>query len=160
MAYTTVVLVQSMFRKLSIGAGTVITSTEVDQFILEADAEIDAKLTRYYEVPVTGAESLKIVGTISRNKVAHLIKTILEVDSQKSELQQDVQTNLEKKAEALLQDLLPQFNARADRWEEPIMPLPDATTKPTAPGTANQWNSHTLNDDTKKPQFKKGGLNW
>ena len=171
--YTTRDQVISMFRDLTVSAsGTVITNDKLDEFIEEAEEEIQAKLDPYYELPITlvsNPKSFKILRRIARYKVAHIIKTILEAGTQVSDKNQDVQTNLEKKADALLADLLPQFNklgvsAGGGRWEEPIMPLPDATRKAFPPKTAAHFSSNETDEvilakrtDTHRRVIRKGG---
>jgi len=153
MAYTTKALVQSMFRNLAVEAtGTVVIDSEMTQFIEDADAEIDAKLGQYYVTPITGTESLKIVGVISRYKAAHVIKTILEVNEQRSDNEtQDVQTNLDIKANRLLADLL-------KRYDKPAMPLPDAEALGMPPESATLFSTQTTSETV--PTFTKGGDNW
>lgn len=157
MAYTDSDKVKSMFREIKIEASdTVILTSEVDEFIAEVDAEIDAKLDAYYVTPITGANSLLIVGKISKLKVAHTIKTILEMQAETSDTEQDVQINLDKKAEKMLQDLLPQYNKSAKRWEKAIMPLPDAEMKDFPPSGASLFSYNSDQSAT----IEKGGDNW
>jgi len=162
MAYTTVAKVQSMFRAIEFAAATgseqtetAVTTEDVDEFILEADAEIDSKLVKFYTVPITGTEALKIVGQISKYKVAHVIKTILESDSQTSDHVQEVQTNLEMKANKLLDDIIPHWDAKCCEWVDPAMTLTDAPSKPRSPVTGSVFSSsaHTA-------EIKRGGSNW
>ena len=84
MAYTTLAKVKSMFRSISIEAetgnedtNTVVTSEEVDEFILEADSEINSKLSDYYDTPITGAESLVIIGQISNAESGPALKIFI-----------------------------------------------------------------------------------
>ena len=156
MAYTTKALVQSMFRNLKVEAtGTVITDDEITQFIEDADAWIDAKLKRYYEVPITGTESLKIVGVISRYRVAHTIKGILELTEQKSDKVQDVQGNLGKQAAIMLEELIPHYNCKCKRWEDAKAPLPDTDLKPIPPVASSVTKAPTT-----PRTFYRGGNNW
>ena len=172
--YTTVDQVKSMFRRLKVAAdtgtestNTVITTEEMEQFIDDAEAEINAKLNRYYETPIvpgTSPESAKILATIAKYKVAFVVKGILELTSEKSDLKQEVIGDLDKKAMKMLDELLPWFNrfgGKSDtggRWEEPITPLPDAVVKATHPYTESLFSSHVTS--TVKPTFEKGGKNW
>ena len=160
MAYTTQAKVESMFRSIDIASGAVVTPDELSEFIARADAEIDAKLYTYYETPITGATSLLIVEEISTLLVAHRIKTILELTNQISDLEQDVQTNLEKRANSLLKQLIPVWNAKANRYDPPIMPLPDATAKAFSPENGSIFKSHTTNQTTSTVTFHKGEDNW
>lgn len=162
MAYTTVDKVKSLFRRLEINAATgtssldtVVTTEEVDEFILEVDAEIDAKLSDHYTVPITGVEALKIVGKISRMKVAHMIKTILETTGQLSDRSQEVQTNLELKADKMLKETIPIWDSKCCEWVDPILQLTDATRIAKSPKTGNLFQSNV-----RTAVIKRGGDNW
>ena len=162
MPYTTVEKVKSLFRDIEIEAttgtpanDTVVTTEEVDEMISEVDAEIDAKLSDHYEVPITGTESLKIIGKISRLKVAHLIKTILESTAELSDRNQEVQTNLEKKAEKMLMDVIPRWDEKCCEWVDPIMQLTDATRTEKSPKSGNLFKANTTTRS-----IKRGGDNW
>ena len=151
-----------MFRSIKIVAdtgdentNTAITEEEVAEFIAEADAEIDGKLFDYYATPITGASSLLIVGQISKLKVAHTIKTILEATTQFSDKEQEVQTNLEKKANAMLLDIIPCYDQKADRWTEPKIQLSDASRKATSPKTDSLFSA-----SSNTATIVKGGGNW
>jgi predicted metal-dependent hydrolase len=158
MAYTTEDKIKAMFRNIDIGANTAVTTTEVATFIEEADAYIDSKLYDYYETPVTGTESLKILSVISTYFVAHRIKTILELNKQNSDKNQEVQTNLQKIAEKMLNDLIPQTKMCGGKCvtTEPILKLTDAVSKEFAPSTASVTSYKSGLTKT----FEKGGDNW
>lgn len=153
MAYSTVDTVGSLFRDITFDTDTAVTTAEVELMISEVDAEIDAKLSDHYNVPIVGTESLKILGKISRLKVAHLIKTILESTNENSDRVQDVQTNLEKKADALLNDIIPTY--KNGEWVDPVIQLPDADRVELSPKTGNLFQSNT-----RAPEIKRGGDNW
>ena len=156
MAYTTKDKVKSLFRDIDIQAtGTAIVETELDEFISDADVEIDSKLYPYYVTPITGTESLKIVGMISKYKAAHTVKTVLEAKAELSDKEQEVQINLGKRADMLLNDLLPKWNASAKRWEPAVMILPDAVTKESSPQTSSIFSS-----SSNTAVITKGGNNW
>lgn len=157
MAYTTIAKVQALFRNLQVDVDTAVTTDEVTEMISEVDAEIDAKLSDHYEVPITGTEALKIVGKIARLKVAHLIKTVLESTNELSDREQDVQTNLEKKADKMLKDIIPTWDSSARVWVEPTMQLTDATRKQKSPRTGNLFGSSSSSTSA---TIKKGGDNW
>ncbi len=156
MAYTTVAQVKSMFRSLKIeSANTAVITSEVDGWISAQDAIIDAKLGSYYETPITGTESLKIIELISRYKVAHIIKTVLELSQPNSDKTQEGQTNLDEKANEMIADLLPTKGSKGE-YIRPVMPLSDASKKSMAPATA----SITAYNSDNEPTFTKGGDNW
>lgn len=161
MAYTTEAKIKSMLRDIIISATSVVTTSDVTEFISESDAVIDAKLSPHYTTPITGVEALKLVGLVSKLMVAHTIKTILETVDQKSDKVQDVQTNLGKKAEKMLDDMIPWYNEDADRWEEALIPLTDAVRRDRSPKTASIFRSQRTG---KVPALAatiiKGGDNW
>jgi hypothetical protein len=151
-----------MFRGIRIDAetgnedtSTAVTIEDVDEFILEADAEINARLFDYYTTPITGTEALLVVGKISKYKVAHVIKTILEATTETSDRQQDVQINLEKKANELLDNIIPKWDSKCCEWIDPIIQLSDANRKATSPKTAAVFKSNAGT-----VVIKKGGDNW
>lgn len=155
--YTDLTKIKAMFRDIKIEtSGTAIIKSEVNQWIDEAEAEIHAKIDPYYDTPVdetTSPKSFLILTKIATYKVAHVIKTVLELDKQTSDKVQEVQTNLDKKADKILSDILPTFDK--GRLINPIMPLPDAVSKFYAPKTASIFSTSS-ND----PIFTKNGDNW
>ena len=162
MPYTTVDAVKTMFRKIAIrpdtgdeDQNTVITEETLAEWIDEVDAEINGLLFDYYETPITGTEALKVIGRISKYKVAHIVKTVLEAKDELSDKDQAVQTNLEKKAMELLDQIIPHWDAKCCEWVDPRLQLPDATRKEIRPRTGSTFRS-SKND----PVIKKGGDNW
>ena len=163
MAYTTIDKVKAMFRGIKIEAdtgdeqtNTAVTIEDVNEFILEMDAYVDTRLADCYVVPITGAESLKVIGLISKYKVAHVIKTILEVNNSNSDKQQDVQTNLDVKAEKMLDRLCPVD--KNGKKLDPIVKLVDAEMTLTSPISAAVFSRNLTGIRT--PVIKKGGDNW
>lgn len=157
MAYTTVAKVKSMFRNIKFdSSSSAVTESEVDQFIADADVWIDAVLDPYYVTPITGTNSLKIVDMISKYIASHTVKTILELTTQTSAKKQDVQSNLRKLAESMLDKLIPHYDKKTKVWEDALTPLPDATKKDVAPEGDSGFSYPTITD----PTFTKGGDNW
>ena len=154
MAYTSPDEVIEMFRDLKIGNDTAVKSDTLDRWIARQDAYIDSRLAEYYLTPITGDESLKIVGLIATYKVAHMVKTVLELTSENSDKNQDVQGNLDKKAEEMLDRLLPKKGKNGELLP-PVMDLVDASKKPASPTTAS-----TFSLQSQTPTFIKGGSNW
>jgi phage gp36-like protein len=163
MAYTTVDNVKSMFRGIEIEPenvgspeeNTAVTTEEVERFIDEVDAEINGLLYDYYDTPITGTNALLIVGRISTYKVAHIIKTILEATNENSDKKADVQTNLEKKANEMIDQIIPHWDQKCCEWIDPRLPLTDASMKAVSPKTAAVFDS-----SVHEPVIKKGGNNW
>ena len=148
-----------MFRSLKIeAADTAIIDSEMTEWIAEVDEEIDSRLFYYYTTPVligNSPKSYKILQRIATWKVAHQAKTVLELTSQKSDKEQELQTNLEMKANALLKKIIPKWDEKAKRWQKALMPLTDATAKAVSPETASIMSHQSLT-----PIFTKDGDNW
>ena len=89
MAYCTASDVQSEFKKLTVGASTPVTSTEITEFIVQADALINARLANRWITPITGTESLSIIKMISILLVKERIEKILSVKTGKPEGSQE-----------------------------------------------------------------------
>lgn len=107
MAYCTNADVAKEFKGVTFASsGTTISDSTVDGFISEADAEIDGVLSRRYTVPITGTTALKIVKSISIKLVAQRVKDILDVQTGRSEDQQDVRSDSAKVARETLQSII------------------------------------------------------
>ena len=152
-----------MFRDIAIEIATgdpdtetSVTAEDVTQFIEDADSEIDMVLSDYYVTPISGVESLKYIAVISKYKVAHVIKTILETTSQISDREQEVQTNLGKKADKLLYALVPSLVN--GKLVDPVVSLSDATKKLNSPENASVFGHNYTGVRT--PTVTKGGNNW
>jgi len=79
MAYSALADVQNEFKKMTFDSTTSITDTQVNDWIAQADAEIDSIVGLRYIVPITGVNSLLILKRISVEIVAERIKDVLEV---------------------------------------------------------------------------------
>jgi hypothetical protein len=78
MAYATLANVQALIKWVTFSASSKVTSTEVtDMHIVEADAYIDSKLCKKYQVPITNATDLKVLQFISTRLAAVKIAEIL-----------------------------------------------------------------------------------
>ena len=162
MAYTTVAKVKTMFRGIAFDPDTgipennsAITEETVTEWIDEVDAEINGFLSDYYAVPIVGPEALKIIGRISKYKVAHIAKTVLESLTESSDKNQVVQTNLEKKANDMLDQIIPHWDEKCCEWIDPRIQLVDAGRTEIGPKSGSVFNS---NRGT--AVIVKGGNNW
>jgi hypothetical protein len=159
MAYTTKTKIEAMFREIGIDASsTVVSDNDITNWISEADAEIDSALFKFYEVPITGVESLKIVSKISTLKVAHLILAgplrdagAMVDDDERSKV------SFEKMAKNLLDDLIPVYDAKNKVFKQPNKTLIDAAAKDYGPGKGSKFKISTT---TYTPIFKKGQDTW
>lgn len=78
-AYCTYADVSGEFKSLSFSLTSLVTSSQVTQFITEASAYMDSKIGQKYVVPITGTTSLIIMKTISIYIVCDRVRKILEV---------------------------------------------------------------------------------
>lgn len=124
MAYCTNAHVSAEFKGVTFGASTSPTSTTVDRFIEEADAEIDSKVGLKYETPVTGSTSLIIVRQISIWLVAARIKEISRVKTGATTAEQEAREG----------DLRKMALERLDKIASGEILLPDATLVSSADG--------------------------
>jgi hypothetical protein len=106
LAYCTTSDVTNEFKKLTLNDSTISTA-KVTEWISQADAYIDGKVGLKYTTPVSGAtESLKILKQISTWMVAGRVKQALDQDTGDDRLEQITKGDLEKKAKAMLQEIV------------------------------------------------------
>ncbi len=84
MAYTTTAEIQADFKDTTFSTTTNVKAADVDQFIVEADALINASVGSRYVTPVAAGEGLSLLKFLSRSLVAGRIKKILEVKQEKA----------------------------------------------------------------------------
>jgi hypothetical protein len=106
MAYCTYIDVQSDFKDITLSTTSSITIAEVSQFINEASALIDAKVSLKYVTPITGTYSLLLMKYIARNLVANRIKRILNVKTGDEKLNQKAEETDDISLMQKLQDIL------------------------------------------------------
>lgn len=128
MAYSTNSDISAEFKGVTFGTSTNPTATQVDTFIADADAEIDARVGMKYTTPIVATASIPIVRRISVLLVTGRIKRILEVKDVNPSLgKQDVQPpDLEKRARDLLKEIV-----------MGTLPLPGATLAVAGDGVAS-----------------------
>lgn len=83
MAYATKELVTADFKDIEFTSTTNVKDTDVDQFIVEADALINSFVGQRYVVPVASGSGLELLKLYSRSLVAYRIKRIMEVKQDK-----------------------------------------------------------------------------
>ncbi len=107
MPYTTVAAVQAEFKKLTISATTNLTDTEVNEFISQHDAIIDARLGGRFVTPITGTEALKIVKLISTGLTVCRVQDVLHVRTGSQKTDKDlIRPKVCKNAEMLLEGIV------------------------------------------------------
>lgn len=145
MAYASKEDVAGEFKSISYSSTTNPKDSQVDEFITQADAFINAKISNKYVTPVTGADSLSILKNISVWFVADRIKDILKVKNVSDEVDQGVREgSLYKRAMDMLDEI-----AKGD------LILPDATLATSKIGPRSYANDNNL-----EYTFKKGVNQW
>ena len=80
MAYATNSDIKSEFKNISFDlADDAVTDTEVDEFIEQEEAIINATVSNRYEIPLTGTEALKVMKSISIAYVAYRVAKIINL---------------------------------------------------------------------------------
>lgn len=105
MAYVTPAQIAAEFKSMTIGATGPVNTTNLADFIAQADAEINSRLAVKYSTPITGTEALIIMQMISTYLVKARIQSILRVKTGKEDPDQDTADNLRKIAITLLDQL-------------------------------------------------------
>jgi len=93
MAYCSVTEVASEFKDISFDADSSITETEIEDFIDQESAFIDAKIAEKYETPVTGTSALLVLKKICIAVVAYRAKLILAVKTGEDSVDQETRAN-------------------------------------------------------------------
>lgn len=147
MGYSTSAEIQSDFKNLPLSTTTLVTTADVDQFIVEADALIDSFIGMKYEVPVTGgASALSLLKLFSRTLVADRIKKIMEVkQTQNTSANQDVRGAYSTK------DVM----AALKQIQTGDLKLSGATSLVSGGGFYSKNNASNV-----EPTFKKGCKQW
>jgi len=162
--YTDVTKVKSLFRRIKIEAdtgtestNTVITTEEVDEFITEQEAIVNARLSSCYDMTSVGVESIKIIGVAVKYKVASVIQNIMALSTSNSHKnEQTVTGDWALMAIEMLDKICPPENCGEDSCvKTPTMPLPDTALKSRSPESQALFKSNTST-----PQFKKDTPNW
>lgn len=144
MAYATRAQIEGEFKGITFSATTPVTDSDVDRFIAEADAEIDAMLCQRYEVPITGATSALLVRTISIKIVADRVRGVLAVKTGETKTQQAGGKSDSEIARTMLKDIV------AGK-----MKLPDASLASSADGI----QSYVANESF-EPTFSRDEVQW
>ena len=79
MTYALASDIANEFRQLTFGVSTDITQAKVDEFIFQAEAEINMYLAPKYLLPITGTQSLLILKRIEIALVASRVASILDL---------------------------------------------------------------------------------
>ena len=135
-----------MFQGISFGiSGTKVLSDEVEQWIAEADSEIDGYLKGIYVTPITGSNALNIIKQISTKLVAHRVERRIYVNSGTTDIDRGRKSDLRTEALKSLETI-----------QKKILILTDATLATTHDGASGYAAVHTDEEFT----FKKGEDQW
>jgi hypothetical protein len=88
MAYCTYSDVQAEFKDITFSSTTAVKDSEVTEFIVQADARINAEIGKVYETPLASGEGLSLLKMISLQIVSKRIHEILKVKSGSDETDQ------------------------------------------------------------------------
>lgn len=107
MAYSDIDSVKAEFKSITFtGSDAAVTEDDVTEFITQADAEIDSRISTRYQVPVTaGASALSLLKQLSIWLVAARIKEITEVKDVREEVNQDVKSDTSARARKMLEQI-------------------------------------------------------
>jgi len=156
--YSSITSVQSLFNELTIEASeTIIITSEITEWIETEEEILDARLKKFYTVPITDTVDKKIVAKIVTFKVAHIVAGVLDRRGhQFSEDEQKSNRGLDSEAERLFKLIVPKWNKCKCVYESPEAPLPNSGLQSVSPDTDSIFSTNTNNEAT----FEKGGNNW
>jgi hypothetical protein len=146
MAYATSDEVAAEFKAITFSSTSAVTTTDLARFIVEAEAEMDARLSLKYQVPVSAAGSLPILRTISIAMVHRRIWKIIKTKSNTPENNQGNAQVYEMSPERKLQDIV-----------DGKLPLPGATLATSADGVRSYTSE---NSATVERTFKVDEDQW
>lgn len=150
MSYATPTQVKSLFRDFPDNSEAAVTDAELQDFLDDAQATIDARISEFYSLPITNADALKILKRLSTYKVACMVDSILNSYSKDEERPMWC-----KMAKDLMNAIAPEKDPRSCRQCEPTMKLPGENYI----GTKTQRNTIKISS-TAEPTFRKGEDNW
>lgn len=112
-AYCEVSDIQMEFKNLDLGlADSVVQSTTVDEWIEQASAEINNRLSAHYKVPfqtsapaTIGADGLSFIKMLCVNLVSQRVKDVLESKNVRVETNSDIKVDTASKARAILKQI-------------------------------------------------------
>lgn len=142
MAYSTNSDVVDEFKSLDTTGK--ITTAKIDEWISQADAYIDSRISLIYQVPVEGPQSLLVLKEISIGLVAQRISRVLEVKSITPKGDQYIPKDLIKKAES-----------RIKMITERNLKLIDAIEASEDAGVSSYSSKNTV-----KRKFKQEKVQW
>lgn len=146
MAYAEVEDIQAEFKSIKFDEDdSAVVVENVESFLAQADAEIDARISISYQVPVTGGDSaLLLLKQICTWLVSQRVKDIVEVKNVRTETDQDVKIDTAARARKML-----------DQIADGTLPLIGATPASSAGGVKSYVSANNI------PRvFKKDSEQW
>lgn len=77
MAYSTIADIESLIKWTTFSTTSKVTTSEVTEYIVEADTYINSKLERIYNVPITDSDDIEILKYISSRFAAVEVAQVL-----------------------------------------------------------------------------------
>ena len=153
MSYATIDEIKSMFRDYADNADAAVNDTELQLFIDNNTALINAKIGTLYTLPITiddSPSSFAILKQIQMFGVASIVDDILN-----SYGEADKKPTWAKQAKSMLDALVPPMDPKTCKQCPPTMILPDASYV----GVPEQRNKIKISN-TSGNVFKKASPNW
>lgn len=113
MAYCTTSDIQSEFKTLELGSSTKVTTSEVSEWITQADNKIDSRLSQIITTPVAVATSpnfFSICKRLSIYIVAERVKRVLNIKTGDDKTSKEKEVNLEVQAIEELDKIISERN--------------------------------------------------
>lgn len=148
MAYSSITNIQYEFKDVTFSSSTAMTTAKVTQYMADADAEIDCTLAVKYTTPITGTQSLVLIGQIAVWLVKDRINETLQVKTGDDKTSQTGGKSYRQKAVDMLNDLASGKKV-----------LTDAALKTSADGVQSYNNNNSDDDDTANV-FQRGVDQW
>ena len=148
MSYATAADIQSEFKSVEFSANTSVTTTEIESFIAQQEASINASLSKLYEVPVVNADDILIIQSIVIRCVKARVSTILETKSPSKETDQEPAWMI----------MYREAKAELKRIVTGVMPLPNTPLLTENAGLSSY--EYCEDADKNLPVFKRGTTQW
>lgn len=146
MAYATAAQVQNEFKSIDFASSGLVTTAKVEQWIEETEAEINARISGKYTVPVTATTAVLLLRRICIGMVKCRIDEILAV---KAPIDPNKQAAFTPTCEARFEKLM-------DKIASGKIPLPGADLGTPGGG----WDSEVADDDDVNFEFDVMEPNW
>lgn len=134
MAYTTKTAIQSEFKDITFDTSTAVTSTDVNEFISQEEALLEAEIAAIYLTPITASGSLPIMKNLSTMRVKARILDILYVKTGNPDVDQG------SGAEGIRENV----QKILDKIKDKILILPGATLAESSGGVKSYVSANSV----------------